>query len=179
MLYGECWISIKISSKSFVTLTSMMKLKLKPTLSILFRRKKTWKTLLSPKTGWVERNALKSLHRHFHCQRNRQLFSKKCCNTQKNTIRGNQVSLGQNLNVAKGCVCTVKRIAAMIKRAVSTNSATKDWTNELWKPMPMCEGQKFKMFGSICQYNFNHYRVWNCSAQGGNSWTRKWGVFRF
>ena len=49
----------------------------------------------------------------------------------RNTIRVKQFSLWKNLIIQKCYVYAVKHTFAMIERAISTNSAAKDWTVEL------------------------------------------------
>ena len=82
MLSRDCWNFFAIS-KSSVTLTSMKNLKWTPISLLCSVRRKLGRRYSPRKTGRVDCNALDGLHRHIHCQRNRQLLPRMCCYAHK------------------------------------------------------------------------------------------------
>ena len=79
----------------------------------------------------VEGNAFERFHRKIHFQRNRHFFRGMCFNRHKKHDKREQGYSSKILDVQQCCFSVVKRIVAVTERVISTNSASKVWTNGL------------------------------------------------
>ena len=139
MLNRDCWNSITIFSKVFVTLTSVKNMKWVPTLSTWLCWKKTRKTLTSLKYETGEMHYARENSQTFSLPTQQgNIFRKMCCNTHTQAKDKRQPCLFKVEYTRSEKLCyTVKRTVTIIDRATSTKSAAKDFkkTNfrRLWR----------------------------------------------
>ena len=128
----EVWNSTTICSKGFVMLTNQKNLKWTQTPSTWFCRMKIWKGVVSLKSETSGMQCVWEIAQTLFLPMQQTVSFPECVATHTGErIRGNQVSLGKNLDVQKCCVYSLKPIVAMIERVTSEYLAPEVQTNEL------------------------------------------------
>ena len=125
MLHREKWNFTTISSKSFMTLTTMKNLIWAQTPSTCICWKKNWKTFFA-QSETIGMRCVREIAQTVSMSTQQTISFPECVETHtRNLIRGNHVSSRKDLDVQKGCVFAVKGFVAMIERVTSTSSAAK------------------------------------------------------